>query len=164
MDNLKFHTQHGFGNRKIEFMERYDGIHKGAVVDGTSVPKKAIFFVSFLVFYLAHIGVFHTWLLFMLPLVTFLVILPESNGLFFIAGAKHDVKYQSARVISGKFTADYEFYKDMLTACTQDGCSKYTKIVGVCRATIFYIGVFLGGWGIYSSYISTNQDKQIQPR
>lgn len=158
MNKLKFIKQTGFSNRRIEFTVNYKGIKAGTVVDGTSVPKRVIFFIALMLSYLAYIGTLPTGWVVALPVLTFLVILPESNGLFFMAGARHDVKYQTATTfIVEKVLADVAFLVDMVQLSNNTGCSVYTRVSGVIRALAFFLGVFAGGWFAYWKYVLKNR-------
>lgn len=159
MNNIKFIKQNNFGNRKIIFNEYYGGVKEKTRVDGTSVPKRNLFLFSFVIFITSYFGFIDEIYLWILPSITFLVILPESNGLFFMPGARHDLKYQNANsFLKGKILADYEFLIDMIKTSLKKDCSIYTNIVGTIRALFYFLGVIFGGWFSWYTYFYKNKN------
>ena len=158
MNSLKFIRQNGFGNRRIEFRAKYQHIERGAIVDGTSTPKRIIFLIGLVSMVLAYNEIITVGWIWLLPVLTFLVILPESNGLFFMAGVRHDIRYQKGSTwFTGKLSADFRFLIDMIKLCTAEDCNIYTKLVGVSRAVVFFLGVVVGGWVQYWKYVNRNR-------
>lgn len=167
---MEFKTgrQFGLGNRKYQLTEDFvfftRPIPKGLTVDGSSVPKVPIMFVTAA---LLLWGVSPVWVEMLLIVTMLLVGISESSGWFMKPAAVHDYRFQSANTLLGWVPANFEYCWLMIlkikeyrkTNPNNDGFIKvyFHLIMGAVIALTHLIMLMIFGWIVWLGYYIKNK-------
>lgn len=169
---MKFTTgrQFGLGNRKYTLTEDFEffGRHlpKGLTIDGSSVPKVAIMFLTAAIMLWGFLPEFVEKLIIVVML---LVGICESSGWFMKPAAVHDYRFQNANTRFGWIEANYEYWWLMILKANEyrvtnpnnDGRIKvaFHLIMGFSIALAHFLMLMLFGWVVWFGYYFKNKAK-----
>ena len=179
---MKFTTgrQFGLGNRSYTLTEDFvffsRHLPKGLTVDGSSVPKVLIMFLSAVVLmwlgaseYIAkhdYVELFK-WIERVIIVTMLLVGISESSGWFMKPAAVHDYRFQNANTLFGWVPANFEYWWLMIlkineyreTNPNNDAIYKvvFHLIMGFFIALAHLIMLMLFGWVVWINYYIKNK-------
>ena len=166
---MKFTTgrQFGLGNREYTLTEGFSffsrELPKGLTVDGSSVPKVLIMFVSSILLLFFPIP---SWLQPVIIISMLLVGISESSGWFMKPAAVHDYRFQNANTLYGWIPANFEYWLLMMLKINEyrkDNPNNegfimiaFHSIMGSFIALIHFIVLMFFGWFVWGSYYYKN--------
>lgn len=167
---MQFRTgrQFGLGNRKYTLTKKFEFIGRelpeNLTVDGSSVPKVPILFISALA--LIFIDDLHAILEIGVILTMLLVGICESSGWFMKPAAVHDHRFQEASTAFGWISANFEYYtlmthKILMYSKESEEMNGekpnlmliiFHSSMGFLIATAHFVVLTMFGWIVWYSY------------